>query len=449
MTDSMFVIAVGLTAIYWILESFLNILMGYNINFFQQLITPGVNVIWHRLIILCLFIIFGSHLQYTTAKRRKVEDRLSKSEGQCQTILQSIEDAYFEVDLAGNLTFFNDAACKILGYPKDELMGMNNQAYMDEENAAGVFQTFNTIYTSGMPAGGVVYEIIRKDGGKRHVEVSASLIRDADGRPSGFRALSRDITERKKLEAQFHQAQKMEAIGTLTGGIAHDFNNLLTVIMGNADLALAAVRKDDPIFADIKEIKVTGERAVSLTSQLLAFSRKQIIQPRTMDLNESIEGIEKMLGRLIGEDIELSTNMETGLWKNYADPGQIDQVIMNLAVNARDAMPQGGKLIIETVNVELSADHFLSHGIEEQQGEYTMLAIGDTGIGMDEETQSHIFEPFYTTKASGKGTGLGLSTVYGIVKQNHGFIWVDSKVGQGTTFRIYFPKAEEEAARGE
>jgi len=447
LTDSMFVIAIGLTAIYWILESFLNLLMGYSTSFFQLLILPGVSTVWHRLIVFCFFIIFGSHLQYTAARHREMEERLNKSEGQYQTILQSIEDAYFEVDLAGNMTFFNDATCSILGYPKDELMGMNNRAYMDKENAADIFQAFNTIYTSGTPAKGFVYEIIRKDGEKRRMEVSASLVRDANGQPSGFRAIGRDITEKKKLEAQFHQAQKMEAIGTLTGGIAHDFNNLLTVIMGNADLALAAVSKDNPIFSDIREIKTTGERAVSLTGQLLAFSRKQIIQPRTLDLNESVEGIEKMLGRLIGEDIELVMNMETNLWHNYIDPGQIDQIIMNLVLNARDAMPRGGRLIVETANVELSAGHFLSRGLNEQEGEYTMLAVSDTGIGMDEETLSHIFEPFYTTKASGKGTGLGLSTVYGIVKQNHGFIWADSKVGQGTTFRAYLPKVQEKAAR--
>jgi signal transduction histidine kinase len=251
--------------------------------------------------------------------------------------------------------------------------------------------------------------------------------------------------ERKKLEAQLQQAQKMEAVGTLAGGIAHDFNNLLTVIIGNAQLALMNVIKDESLRKEIEEIKKSGDKAASLTRQLLAFSRKQIIKPDVLDLNEEINETEKILKRMIGEDIEFQTVLEPELWKVYADSGQIDQVIINMVVNARDAMPQGGKLTIETANADLDESYFREHGIRETPGHYVMLAISDTGSGMDKETQEHIFEPFFTTKKVGEGTGLGLSTVYGIVKQSNGFVWIYSEPGKGTTFKVYLPKMKGDA----
>jgi signal transduction histidine kinase len=256
--------------------------------------------------------------------------------------------------------------------------------------------------------------------------------------------LSNEIAERKHLEEQLVQSQKMEAVGRLAGGIAHDFNNLLTAIIGYSQLVMSRLDQSDPMRRQIEEIEKAGKRASTLTSQLLAFSRKQVLQPRVLNLNELIADIGKMLQRLIGEDVELRTNLDRGIGSVKADPGQVEQIIMNLAVNARDAMPKGGKLTIETQNVYLDEAYATEHA-EVQSGPHVMMAISDTGTGMDRETQARIFEPFFTTKEKGRGTGLGLSTVYGIVKQSGGHIWIYSEVGKGTAFKIYLPRVEEMA----
>jgi signal transduction histidine kinase/CheY-like chemotaxis protein len=299
-------------------------------------------------------------------------------------------------------------------------------------------------YSTGK-SGLLEFRWITKDGKTVWVESRSAVVTNEEGLPAGLRGITIDITNRKNLEEQLRQAQKMEAIGQLAGGIAHDFNNLLTVIVGYSGLAMEQFRPEDPLRHDLEEINKAGQRASSMTRQLLAFSRKQVLRLRVCDLNGIVSEMDKMLQRLIGENIRLETSLCPELGSVKADPSQLEQVIMNLAVNARDAMPYGGRLTITTANHELDESYLASH-IAVSPGPYVMLAITDTGCGMDRQTQAHIFEPFFTTKAAGYGTGLGLSTVYGIITQLGGNIWVYSEVDEGTTFRIYLPRVDE---RGE
>jgi len=635
-------------------------------------------------------------------ERKQAEEALRESEERYRTILENIEDGYYEVDLRGDFTFFNDSLRRMLGYSKEEMLGMGNQQYTDEENRKKLFQAFNEVYRTGKSTKGFGWEVIRKDGSKLFSEVSVSLIKDSTEQPIGFRGIARDITERKRaeevlrkseeefrltfenakdaiiwadpeagimircnrqaetllekkgeeiigshqttlhppqkaeyytnmfkkhleykgvtddeaevitksgkikpvsitasltlvggkpiiqgifrditerkqaeealrnekqrfqtlseqapfgmvmidqdgtfrymnpkfkelfgydltdvpngktwfrkaypdstyrhhvietwikdleifqpkekrsevftvtckdgtikiinfipvqldtgenlmacedisdlkraeeekavLEEQLRQSQKMEAVGRLAGGIAHDFNNLLTIIKGYSQLSLLELKEGDILKGNIEEIQKAAERAATLTAQLLAFSRRQVMQMKVFNFNTALRDLDNMLRRVIGEDIELVTILADDLGKTKADPGQIEQVIMNLAVNARDAMPSGGKLIIETANVEFDENYPRVHAAM-TPGRYVMLSVSDTGFGMTPEVRERLFEPFFTTKEKGKGTGLGLSTVYGIVKQSGGYIWVYSEPGQGTTVKIYFPRVDEE-----
>jgi signal transduction histidine kinase/ActR/RegA family two-component response regulator len=283
-------------------------------------------------------------------------------------------------------------------------------------------------------------QVYAKGGKPIWISANARAVK-RDGQITHYDGTFEDITERKSLEAQLRQSQKMEAVGRLAGGIAHDFNNAIGVIVGYSALMKEGLAPDNKLVRYADEVSKAGHRAASLTRQLLAFSRKQVIQPTVIDLNSTLREMEKMLHRLIGEDIQLTIVLAPDLGRVKADAGQLDQILMNLAVNARDAMPQGGKLIIETSNAELDESNLSGHTYA-KPGRYVMISVSDTGCGMDKETISHIFEPFYTTKGPGKGTGLGLSTVYGIVKQSEGYIWVYSEPGKGARFKIYFPRIE-------
>ncbi len=385
-----------------------------------------------------------------TTQLSKNEELLRESEESFRSVAETANDAITSIDSHEKIIFWNHAAENIFGHKIEEAVGKSVTLIIPERFHKNHKKGLERFIKTGKPKViGETLELVglRKDGSEFPLELTISNWEIKD--KIVFTAIIRDTTARKqaeqekeKLEAQLQQAQKMEAIGTLAGGVAHDFNNILTTIIGYAHLALKEVDKDGPLREEIEEIKIAGERAATLTRQLLAFSRKQIIQPRVLDLNELLTDIEKMFGRLIGEDIELLTIPGPELWQVKADPGQIEQVIMNLVVNAKDAMPKGGKLTVETANMDLAESYFREHGIEAQPGSYVMLAVSDTGSGMNKETQEHIFEPFFTTKEEGKGTGLGLSTVYGIVKQNNGFIWVYSEPEQGTTFKVYLSKAK-------
>jgi PAS domain S-box-containing protein len=367
--------------------------------------------------------------------------KLKKSEGKYRDILQNIDDGYYEVDIAGNFTFLNDSMCKILGYPRDELMGMNNRNYMDEENAKKIFQTFNKVYRTGRSTKALDWKLTRKNGAECFVETVVTLIKDSNGNGTGFRGVARDVTDRKQLESQLQQATRMESIGTLAGGIAHDFNNLLMGIQGRVSLMLMDMRSSHPDFEHLKGIGDYVVSAAALTKELLGFARGGKYEIKATDITQMIEKSSRMFGRT-KKEIEIHRNLQKDLWAVETDQAQIEQVLMNLYVNAWQAMPDGGDLNIRTENVALDQNDVKQ--FEMPPGRYVKIAVTDTGVGMDEATRKKIFEPFFTTKEMGRGTGLGLASVYGIIKNHGGFINVTSEKGVGTTFNIYLPQTDRE-----
>ncbi len=375
------------------------------------------------------------------AMEREIRVR-KEAEEQKALLSMAVEQAAETIaitDTEGKIQYINPAFEQVSGYGRNEMIGTNldHLARVDEGND-GNRAMWETLRGGRVWTGRIVGR--RRDGGEFEEVAVVSPVVNAGGRIVNYVAALRDVTAEKRLEEQLRQAQKMEAVGRLTGGIAHDFNNLLTAINGYSELVLQRIEAHDPIREEIQGIRDAGERAAALVNRLLTFSRRQVVEPRVLDLNQVIAGVVGMLRRLIGENVELTSISAEGLWSVQADPGQIEQVLMNLAVNARDAMPAGGRLTIETAN--LSVDGASAMRFPVKPGAYVMLRVSDTGCGMDETVRSRVFEPFFTTKPSGKGTGLGLSTVYGIVKQGGGDLFLDSEVGKGTVFTVCLPRAE-------
>ena len=377
--------------------------------------------------------------------RKRMEEALRQSEERYRRLFENANDIIYTQDLAGNFTSINKVAEAVTGYSLEEVRKMNFSQLFSSADVEKMHMMTQRKLSRKTEKTSYEVTFRAKDGSAIHLEVSTRLILEK-GEAVGVQGIARDITERKRAEealrisqAQLQQSQKLEAIGQLAGGVAHDLNNLLTAIAGYSDLSLRLLDKEHPVRRYLQEIKKASDRATSLTRQLLAFSRRQILEPKVVDLNLVVTEMSEMLRRLIGEDIELATSLKSDLGRVKADPGQVEQIIMNLIVNSRDAMALGGKITIETSNVTLDDGYSLQH-VPMQPGDYVMLAVTDTGCGIDKETQTHIFEPFFTTKEVGKGTGLGLSTVYGIVTQSGGYIWVYSEVGKGTCFKIYLPR---------
>ena len=377
--------------------------------------------------------------------QRRAQRALAESEERYRDLVENAQEVIFSLDLEGRVLSMNRAAERVTGFSREEAAGrsvfgslapgsLERARAMLEKKLSGVSEP--TTYE---------VELTRKDGDRITLEVNSRLVL-RDGAPVAVEGIARDITERRRLEADFQQAQKMEGIGRLAGGIAHDFNNLLTAILGQAELAKLAIDDGDQPRSELDQIVGSAKRAADLTRQLLMFARKEVTRPEPVSLNELVLDIDKLLRRLIGEDVALMTMPAPGLGLCLVDRGQMEQVLVNLAVNARDAMPHGGRLTIETANVTLD-EAYARQRADVAPGAHVMLAVSDSGSGITPDVLAHIFEPFFTTKEAGKGTGLGLATCYGIVRQNHGHIAVYSEAGRGSTFRVYLPRVEGIAGR--
>ena len=385
----------------------------------------------------------SSELRAEIKHRARVQQALQLSEQRYRLLSETAPIGILLINEQGMVIDANTQALRMFGYDRGELIGESTEMLLPERfrcSHEGQRSSYMKEPHTRPMAVGRELTARRKDGTEFAVEIALAPLATDDGVLVSSTIV--DITERKKMEEQRRLSQRMEAIGKLSGGVAHDFNNLLAVILGCSDVLLDALPPDHPATRKIEMIRKAGASAVDLTRQLLAFSRQQMLQPRVLDLKETVERTQALLRRLIGENIEFTISLDPSLGRVKADPGQIEQVLLNLVINARDAMPQGGRLTIEACNVEMDDSYKGEHQVV-IPGRYVVLGVQDTGCGMDRETQARIFEPFYTTKELGKGTGLGLATVYGIVKQSGGYIWVYSELNQGTLFKVYLPRVDE------
>jgi two-component system cell cycle sensor histidine kinase/response regulator CckA len=448
--DSVVVAGIALAAIYWVCESFMYFFLKPEANFIQHLLGPNKFEIFTRLLVLCLFAIFTSHYHYTFNKSRLAHEALRESELKYRTIVENVEEGCFETDLERNLTFFNDPLCKMLGYRPEELSGKNTRQFTSAETARKMDQIYDQIFKTGEPIRGTGYDAVGKNGEGIALELAASLIRNTKGEAIGFRGVLRDVserrhaeTQRRKLEIQVQQAQKMESIGTLAGGIAHDFNNILMGIQGNASLMLLKTDRSDAFYEKLKNIEAYVENGTELTRQLLGFARRGKYHTLATDINSIIDKSASLFGRT-KKEVRIHKELMPGIWTVEVDRGQIEQALLNLYVNAWQAMPQGGDLYLKTENVVLDANFENIQPYKVEIGKYIKITVADSGSGFDDETKKRIFEPFFTTKEMGRGTGLGLASVYGIVKSHGGYINVHSQKNQGTTFTVYLPASGKE-----
>jgi two-component system cell cycle sensor histidine kinase/response regulator CckA len=438
--------------ILWFFSIFLNLLLIFGI---ALLIFP----LWTRRTVdfaslhpmlairglLASVLLFDIYTIYQQLQIHRIRQELGQGKEVFRLIGENAVDMIAVVDAKGKRLYNSPAYERVLGYTPEELKTTSSFQQIHPDDLETVREAARHVQEGGAPRS-IEYRMRHKDGTWRFLESTASPVRNEKGEIEKLVIVNRDITERKQLEEKFRQAQKMEAVGRLTGGIAHDFNNLLGVMIGYAESIQRRLDKTHALRESIDEIVNAGKRAGSLTQQLLAFSRQQVLHPTVLDLNLIVSDMEKLLGRVLGDDIKVMTSLHADPARLKADRSQLEQVLMNLAVNARDAMPKGGKLILRTANILMDEAFVRQHPYPVQPGSYVLLTVTDTGTGMDAETKAKAFQPFFTTKEKGKGTGLGLSTVYGVVKQSAGYIDVFSNPGEGTTFKIYLPLTDEAVA---
>jgi len=444
--DSIVITGIGIAAIYWILESFMFFFLSPEANIVHHVLGEDMFETLTRILVLCMFVIFGSHIQYNVNLRREADRTMRQQDEKYRTIIENIKEGFLETDLAGNLTFFNNSICEILGYSSEELVGMNNREYTDSENSKRFNEIMDEVRRTGKPAQLKDLEVIRKNGDTRAIEFSVYLIIDDKSEPVGFRVVVRDVTEifkaereKRKLEKRLQHSQKMEAVGSLAGGIAHDFNNVLMGMQGNASLMLFDIDESHPHYKKIKNIERYVENGSSLTRQLLGFSKGGRHKIRVTDLNELIKKTSSMFGRA-KKEIKIHTKLLNKIWAVEVDQGQMEMVLLNLYINALHAMPEGGDLHLLSENVVIDEGSAGNLGLK--QGEYVKVAVVDTGTGMEKEIQEKIFDPFFTTKEKGRGTGLGLASASEVIKNHGGLIDVYSEKSKGATFNIYLPASD-------